>query len=155
MRVAAVVLVATSLGLAEEPETHTIQQAAWLQGCWAFGSGDRTVEETWMPPRGGSMVGMSRTVRKDVLAEYELVVVRERAGRLVYVAHPSGQPSAEFVATAVSANRVVFENPGHDFPQRIGYERNGAQLNAWIEGAKDGRARRVDFAYRRTACPSE
>ena len=101
------------------------------------------------------MVGLSRTVRGDELVTYELVVIRERGDRLVYVAHPSGQPSAEFLSTSLSEGSVVFENPGHDFPQRIGYRRQGPSLGAWIEGTKDGQARRVEFPYRRAACPGD
>jgi hypothetical protein len=32
--------------------------------------------------------------------------------------------------------KVVFENPGHDFPQVIGYQRRGASLLARVEGKK-------------------
>jgi hypothetical protein len=49
----------------------------------------------------------------------------------------------------------VFENPGHEFPQRIGYRRQGPSLQAWIEGTKDRQARRVEFPYRRAACPGD
>ena len=108
-----------------------------------------------MAPRGGSMVGSGRTVRGEKLVEYELVVIREDGDALVYQAHPSGQPSAEFRSTSVSDGRVVFENAGHDFPQRIGYQRQGASLQAWVEGSKDGRTRRIDFPYRRTICAGD
>jgi hypothetical protein len=132
-----------------------IQRLAWLQGCWSADSAGRTVEEQWMAPRGDSMVGSSRTVRGDKLVEYELLVIQERGEGLVYLAHPSGQPSAEFTSSSVSDARVEFENPAHDFPQRIGYERRGASLQAWVEGTKDGRARRVEFPYRRAACAGD
>jgi hypothetical protein len=101
------------------------------------------------------MVGSGRTVRGGALVEYELMVIRERDEGLVYVAHPSGQPSAEFPASSVSEGRVVFENPGHDFPQRVGYERRGASLQAWVEGTRDGRTRRIEFPYRRAACAGD
>ena len=137
------------------PQGNAIQQLAWLQGCWETTSAGRTVEELWTAPRGRSMVGLSRTVRGEHLAEYELIVIRERGDRLVYIAHPSGQPAAEFLSTSLSDASVVFENPGHDFPQRIGYRRQGPSLQAWIEGTKDGQARRVEFPYRRAACPGD
>ena len=73
----------------------------------------------------------------------------------MYVAHPSGQPAAEFLSTTVSGDTVLFENPAHDFPQRIGYRRQGASLLAWIEGARNGKTRRVEFPYRRVACPGD
>jgi len=77
------------------------------------------------------MVGLSRTVRGEELTEYELIVIRERGDRLVYIAHPSGQPSAEFLSTTIARTTVVFENPAHDFPQRIGYRREAGSLLAW------------------------
>ena len=89
-----------------------IQRVAWLQGCWETRSPQRTIEEQWMAPRGGSMIG--------------------------------------------SDSSVIFENLQHDFPQRIGYQRNGPDsLLAWIEGTEKGQVRRVEFPYRRTRCPGE
>ena len=130
-----------------------VEQLAWLQGCWQSVSGERVVEEQWTAPRGGSMLGIGRTIRGNALIEYEFVVVRERGERLVYLAHPSGQAPAEFASTTVSESEVVFENAQHDFPQRVGYQRQGTELAAWIEGTRAGQTRRVDFHYRRAACP--
>jgi hypothetical protein len=130
-----------------------IEQLAWLQGCWGSNAGPRIVEEQWMAPRGRSMLGMSRTVRGEALIGYEHVVIREQGERLSYEAHPSGQPEAVFLSTAVTGDSVVFENRAHDFPQRVGYTREGESLNAWIEGTDKGKPRRVDFAYRRVSCP--
>jgi hypothetical protein len=42
----------------------------------------------------------------------------------------------------------VFENPGHDFPQRLIYRRDGDRLTARIEGQAGGRTRTVEWAYR-------
>jgi hypothetical protein len=112
----------------------------------------RVVEEQWMAPRGGIMLGMGRTVRDGKLVEYESVVLRDQDGRLAYEAHPSGQPSAVFLSTTVDASTAIFENPTHDFPQRIGYERKDDTLSAWIEGTANGVGRRVGFLYHRVAC---
>jgi hypothetical protein len=46
----------------------------------------------------------------------------------------------------------VFENPQHDFPQRVGYRRDGDTMLAWVEGMASGKPRRVEFPYRRVAC---
>jgi len=50
------------------------------------------------------------------------------------------------------SSRIVFENAQHDFPQRIGYERKGASLLAWIEGAQNGKPRHIEFPYVRVSC---
>ena len=106
-----------------------------------------------MAPRGGTMIGVGRTVRGDSLAEYELTVLRAVNGTLAYEAHPSGQTGTTFTARAATDSTIVFSNPTHDFPQRVGYRRVGADsLVAWIEGERDGRTRRIEFPYRRVRC---
>jgi len=146
-------LCSAALALAATAAAEGVDRVAWLQGCWEMASNGRTIEEQWTAPRGGIMLETGRTVRDGRLVEYEFVVVREDGDRLAYEAHPSGQPSAVFLSRELTDTRVVFENPEHDFPQRVGYERKGAgDLSAWIEGTVGGRARRVDFTYGRVAC---
>jgi len=80
----------------------------------------------------------------------------EQGDRLVYEAHPSGQPAASFLEDAVSDSTVVFENLEHDFPQRIGYRFSSPDsLFAWIEGELSGELQRIEFFFRRAECPGE
>jgi hypothetical protein len=129
-----------------------IDDVAWLTGCWEYSSGARTVEEHWLAPRGRTMMNAGRTVNGDKLVEFETVIIREQDGRLAYEAHPSGQPSAVFLSQRVADREVVFENLQHDFPQRVGYKRDGDSLVAWIEGPRNGQTRRIEFPYHRVAC---
>jgi CpeT protein len=127
-----------------------IAHAAWLAGSWQVQDGATVVDETWTPPRGDAMLGVSRTVEGGRLASFELVVLRETlAGGLVFTAHPSGQESGSFPAVTITDTLLVFENPAHDFPQRIGYRRTADGVTAWIEGTVDGQAKRAEFPYRR------
>ena len=153
--VSAALLSVTDQGVQNPTVGHgTIDRVAWLQGCWELSSGNRIVEEQWTRPRGGIMLGVGRTTRDGRLVEYESVVLREQEGRLAYEAHPSGQESAVFMSREISDTSVVFENPTHDFPQRVGYERPGSDaLSAWVEGSVQGQSRRIDFPYRRVSCP--
>jgi hypothetical protein len=129
-----------------------VQRLAWLQGCWAIDTPERSVEEQWMAPRAGSLLGMSRTVRGGRLVAHESVIVRERGDRFEYEVSPSGRPATVFTSTEIGDSSVVFENLQHDFPQRVGYARRGASLDAWIEGPLKGQTKRVDYAYQRVAC---
>lgn len=125
----------------------------FLQGCWEADMPQGTVDEHWMAPRGDSLLGVSRTVKDGRLREYELTIIREREGHLIFDARPMGQPGGVFEATLLEDGKVVFENPTHDFPQRVGYERRGTDsLLAWIEGTHEGGLRRVEFPYRRVDC---
>jgi hypothetical protein len=154
--VLAAAIASSSGGATPTPKAAVIADVAWLQGCWETVTPRPTVEEQWMAPRGTSMLGMGRTVRGDNMVEYEVVVLREQGSQLAYEAHPSGQPAAVFLSRLVDGSNAVFENLQHDFPQRVGYQRNGPDsLLAWIEGTEKGQSRRVDFPYRRTKCPGQ
>ena len=157
MRPFAVAMVAAVLApLALQAQGATdVARVAWLAGCWELRTPTRVVEEYWMAPRGGSMLGMARTVVRDSLTEYESTVIRAQGGRLVYDATPSGQTRTVFPAITATTDSVVFELKEHDFPQRIGYARRGADsLVAWIEGTMGGKSRHIPFGYKRAACPS-
>jgi hypothetical protein len=58
-----------------------------------------------------------------------------------------------FLLRTWEGGKAVFENPAHDFPQRVIYDLSQSdRLDARIEGAQDGRAMAYDYPYRRVAC---
>lgn len=123
----------------------------WLAGTWVCERAGRTVTERWGAPAGGMLLGTSHTVAGDRTVGYEFALIRTGAdGRLVYEAAPSGQPRAVFALKEAGPRFLLFENPGHDFPQRIRYElRADGTLLAAIEGTRGGKERRIEFPYRR------
>lgn len=129
----------------------------WLAGCWQMQRGAAVIEEQWLRPRAGVLLGTGRTVRDGELAEYEFVVLRTTAAGATYEAHPSGQAVATFTATRVpDSTAIVFENPEHDFPQRVGYRLvSRDSLTAWIEGTVGDKSRRIEFPYARAACEGD
>jgi len=125
----------------------------WLAGCWEVTAGELVIEEHWMAARGGTLLGMSRTVRGGQLAGYELLLLYEEASGWIYEAHPSGQPTASFRSSAITDTSIIFSNPDHDFPQTIAYFRIGSDsLLARIAGERGGQPRQVEFPYRRVPC---
>ena len=74
----ACVLAAPFLAAGQNPVR--IEQVGWLTGCWETSSPQRTIEEHWLPPRGGTMLGMGRTVRDGRTVEYESIVIRIENG---------------------------------------------------------------------------
>jgi hypothetical protein len=127
---------------------------AWLAGCWASEGGETGSGEQWMPPAGGTLLGTSRTVVKGRTVAHEFMQIREvEPGRLAFIANPSGQAQATFPVKSLGEREVVFENPAHDFPQRVIYRLDAAGvLRARIEGAVDGKPRAEDFPMRRVTC---
>jgi Domain of unknown function (DUF6265) len=128
----------------------TIDQAGWIAGCWSRQAGDRSTEEYWMKPGGGTMFGVSRTIAKGRTSEYEYLRIVEQNGTLAYIALPSGQKEATFTLAGIKTGEMVFENPKHDFPTRIIYQRQpDGSLKARIEGTMNGQPRGIDFPMSR------
>jgi hypothetical protein len=151
---AAAAVLAAFAGGAGAQEPAGVEQLGWLAGCWTSASaGERRVDEHWMKPLGGSMLGMSRTVVGTRTAEFEFLQIRRNGDAIVYIAKPSGQAEATFTLKTVTAGEVVFENPAHDFPQRIIYRLAApGALHARIEGTRDGKTRGIDFPMKRGEC---
>jgi len=128
------------------PAKAAMDDLAWLAGAWVGTRGKSSIEERWSPPLGGAMLGVSRTVSGGRMVAFEFLRIVERDGGLVYIAQPGGAAPTEFVLTERGATRAVFENPRHDFPQRIVYERSAeGELTASIGFAKGGRPRLFEF----------
>ena len=131
-----------------------IAKVTWLAGCWADVRGEKAVEEQWMAPRAGTMLGMGRTVSGQKVREFEFMWIHEEEGQLVYTARPSGQGEAAFRSIEITDTGVVFENATHDFPQRIIYRKQpDGSLIARIEGKQGEKVRGIDYPMRRAACP--
>ena len=129
----------------------TVAALAWLAGTWSFERNGRAVTERWTEPAGGMMIGTSQTVARERTVEYEFIVIRADAeDNLLYVAKPSAQAETAFKLVRLTEREVVFENPTHDYPQRVSYAlKDDGTLLAAIDGTKNGKSRRVEFPYRR------
>jgi hypothetical protein len=138
----------------EEVAASPVDQLAWLAGCWKHEEPGFLRDEQWMRPSGGTMIGMSRSVSEGETVEHEYLRIEVRAGRLAYVASPSGQSEAAFLSVEITDRIAVFEALEHDFPQRITYERMSPRsILAWIEGDIDGVSRVVEFPMAAARCP--
>jgi len=100
------------------------------------------------------MLGMSRTVKTGKAIEFEFLRIVEDQGQVLFIAKPSGQPEATFKLVKSSPQELIFENPAHDFPQRIIYKFSGKNvLAARIEGTNNGKPLAFDYPMKRVSCP--
>lgn len=139
--------------LAQET-SFSINDLAWLKGCWAWNRNGRETTEHWLRPAGGTMLGISRTVADGKTVEFEFTQIRqEPTGDIFFIAKPSGQPEATFKMIKGGPAEVIFENPQHDFPQRVIYRLPGdGSLLGRIEGVSKGKEKSVDFPMIRARC---
>ncbi|MDH3403956.1 MAG: DUF6265 family protein [Acidobacteriota bacterium] len=152
MKAAALVagLLAAGPAVAEPPPA--IESLTWMCGAW----GDpEAATEVWMAPLDGLMLGVNRAARPGQMPFFEFLRIEQRVDGIVFLASPLGREAVEFRLRELGAERVVFENPEHDFPQRIAYRLDGDVLSAEAS-AGDGEGRQVQtFRWqRRAACAS-
>lgn len=119
---------------AEESAAPGLADLAWMEGEWGSTQGRMEMEELWTAPKGDLILGLHRDWRQgSERASFEFLRIEAREGGLVYVAAPGGGPATEFALVELEGQRAVFENPQHEFPQRLVYEREGGALAVRIE----------------------
>ena len=134
---------------APRPEARSVDALAWMAGTWESGDPGRWTEEHWTAPRGGMMMGLSRSGGPGGVAEFEYIRIAPGEGGVpTYWASPGGGAATGFALVESGSQAAAFENRGHDYPQRIAYRREGDTITATISLADGGKAR--SWRYRRT-----
>ena len=120
----------------------------WLAGQWCGGEGTERVEEHWLAPANGDLLGVSRTLKNGRMASFEFLLIAKIAGVPTYLAQPGGRQPTAFPRSAGGEDWVRFENLAHDFPTRIEYRRTGDALQARISGiGGDGKEITIAFDF--------
>jgi hypothetical protein len=145
---AAAVLASLSPAALGQPAKPTLASLAWMTGSWTGTVDGIAMEEHWTAPGGNSMIGMHRDVGKGRTLSFEFLRIEQQGEQVVYLSMPNGRsPATAFPLKEASAERVVFENPTHDFPQRIIYWKDGRDLRARIEGTMNGKAASEEWRW--------
>lgn len=127
----------------------SVADLGWMSGRWEATSGERWTEESWSSARAGMLIGYSRSGRGEMVREFEFLLIQAGAdGALAYWASPGGRPPVAFRLVSTSGTEAVFENPQHDFPQRIRYVRQGDTLTATISAIDGSNAMSWSFERR-------
>lgn len=135
----------------------TIDQLAWLQGCWEGKVNQRDFREEWLPLRGDMMIGASQTVLQSKTLDFEYLRIESRPDGVYYVAAPAGKKETSFRLggkTEEGPDQIfTFENAADEFPRRVIY-RHGTEgwLYAHVEGKIGGEERRVIYPMRHVDC---
>lgn len=123
-----------------------------MAGKWTGTMGRASLEEHWLAPAGGAMLGLGRTVAGPRMVAFEFLRIVQKQDGIYYIAQPNGRPPTEFKLTSAGPHKAVFENPMHDHPKIITYEVDEtANLKVTIEGDEGGKHKIQQFLFRRSA----
>lgn len=125
---------------------------AWLAGTWAQRSPESTMEVQIGSPSGGLVLSHWKSTNADGQVdffEFEKIALTEE-GNVVLTPYPFASEGVSFPATEISESRAVFENPAHDFPRKISYEKlAGDRLGVKVEGEAESQPLVIEFELRR------
>ncbi|MHC5011008.1 MAG: DUF6265 family protein [Planctomycetota bacterium] len=149
-----VVLATVLIGSAHADDASPAERLAtlhWLAGSWRGGHGSGTWEAVYSSAAGGEVLSVNKEIRDGHVVSFEFERFFVQDGAVVMTPYVGGRRSVAFQLTTLDreARRAVFENPEHDFPQRIEYHRAAEdRLVITVTALKDGRHEgfRLDLA---------
>ena len=147
------------MGLAASPprgQPHSLDELAFMAGCWRGPAGGTTViEEYYSTPSNNLMVGTTRYLRDGRTVMFEFTQITADSTGIFLLPYPRGRPSEDaFRLTVLQSGRAVFEAPEHDFPKRIIYRSESADVRiARIDGGA-GSTQVQEWRMERVSCES-
>ena len=131
-------------------KTNLLDTAKWFIDTWQNQSADGLYTETWKLKNDSVYEGISTVVvnQKDTVF-YESITLEQKNKEVFYNVSVKDQNHGEpvsFKLVSFSDKQLVFENPTHDFPTKITYNRiTEDSLVASISGMVDGKEKVVEF----------
>jgi hypothetical protein len=103
-----------------------LEKANWLLGEWEKTDSLGTLKENWQSFDDSTFVGQSYYIinKKDTVHNEQIQLIEDNE-HLIYSATVKGENNDEpipFQMTTDEDSLLVFENPKHDFPQKIEYK---------------------------------
>lgn len=119
-----------------------LQKANWLLGEWEKKDSLGTLKEIWTSEDDSTFIGKSYYIQneKDTLHDEQIELMQD-GEHLIYTATVKGENNdtpIQFQMTKDEDSLLVFENPKHDYPQKIQYKllKNGSII-ATISGKQN------------------
>lgn len=144
MLIAASVFVSCKKSEERKIKYAEIGKASWLVGRWENETQGGILSESWEKVNDSTFEGKSYFIKDKDTLHSESVVLSETKGNVIYSPTVQGQNNGLPVAfrlTSATDKKMVFENPAHDYPQKIVYTQiTKDSLVAEISGKQQGKA---------------
>ena len=130
-----------------------LSKTSWLLGTWQNQSAKGILTESWQQLNDSTFVGQSNFVSGGDTISSESIRLEQRKDTLYYIPTVADQNEGKavvFTLTGLTDSTVTFENPGHDFPQKIAYRfQRPDSLIAEVSAAVEGKTKALTFRMRR------
>lgn len=146
-----VLMIHTSIAQQSAYSSREFKPLHALTGLWKMDTPRGAIYEEWQVRTDNELSGRSYKIKNNDTLMLENVILSLQGNAIFYrpVVHDqNNQQPVSFKLISCNNNRYVFENKDHDYPQRVIYELGSkTNLNARIEGSKNGKEMGSDFNY--------
>lgn len=128
----------------------TLDDLKFMQGSWVAERGTGVSEETWMPPSGGTMLGVSRTIREGKTRFTEFLQIEEIEGKLkLTICQKLGGPAITLTASKWSEKEVTFEPVDDPNKATVAYRSVANELHTTVAGVRDTTPYSLEFKFKK------
>lgn len=139
--------------ISSEKKGSKLDSIPWLSGVWENKDSLFITTETWERTNDTAFTGKSVTVAGNDTVFSESIRLIQMANTLFYLPTVKDQNQGKevsFTLTSFSPDVLIFENPTHDFPQKISYRKiNDDSLVAEISGKENNLQKSEIFPMQR------
>ena len=116
--------------LGENDKPLTIESLSWLTGNWEGPIGENLLEETWLPPRAGTIVALVRSSNESGTNFVEIIIIKEINGTLELQLQlfddslkPINKNPHSFELTKIENNYISFKGVSAGAHKTLSYQR--------------------------------
>jgi len=128
-----------------------IEKVNWLVGSWHNTSPEVSSTEIWEKKNDSTLAGTSFVIVGKDTVSYETICLEQNGTALFYiptVKEQNGAQAIKFTLTSLTTNKMIFENPKHDFPTKITYNKiSNDSMSAEISGMIEGKEKKEQFPF--------
>jgi hypothetical protein len=148
------VTILTFISCGKSKEVSKIVVADWLLGNWENKSADGDLLESWKKVNDSVYDGESYFIKGKDTLHFEKIQMKQKGEALFYIATVKGQNNDKpvtFIHNDTIEKQLVFENPKHDFPQKIVYSQiTKDSIVIQISGIQQGKPSSERFSMKKT-----
>lgn len=133
----------------------SVEDLAWMTGSWAGPMANGTLEETWSPPKAGTITAMVRMTVDDKISMLELIAITEEEDSLILRMQQFGtdmvprfSPAQALKLTAMSDNSATFETHTPGGLKQLVYTRDAKDAFSVAVTLTEGTQLRADMTAR-------
>lgn len=146
-------LVVVACKNSDSNKNDKIKASQWLLGKWESNSTDGFLQETWKKVNDSTFQATSYYIKEEDTLHFETITLQQKGEELTYSAAVKGQNEDKPVAFKLTSSiekQLVFENPKHDYPQKISYTQiSPYSLVAKISGIQQAKSSSEQFTMKK------